>query len=240
MLIIPAIDIKEGKVVRLWQGNFEQATVYSESPLETALFWEKEGAEFLHIVDLDGVLEGRLKNLELIKAISSAVKIPVEIGGGLRDKEDISNLLKNKVERVVIGTKAIEKIDWVKEIIKEFPQRIVVSLDVKEGFLATEGWIKKTSVKVEDFVKELKSIGIELFIFTDIERDGTSEGLRIDYIQQFLSKTKVKVIVAGGVGSLEDIRRLKSISQEGVEGVIVGRALYEKKFTLKEAMKIAK
>ncbi len=239
MLIIPAIDIKDGKVVRLWQGDFSKATVYSENPLEMAVFWEKEGAQFLHLVDLDGALEGRPRNLEFIREICSLIKVPVQAGGGLRRKTDVSDLLSGGVERIIIGTRACEDIGWLAELVKEFPQRIVVSLDIKEGFLFTDGWTRKTSIKAEEFVGELKSIGLELFIFTDVERDGTLKGLYLDYIHRILSLAKIRIILAGGIGSLEDIKLLKPLAEEGLSGVIVGRALYEKKFSLKEAMAVA-
>ncbi|MGE4357376.1 MAG: 1-(5-phosphoribosyl)-5-[(5-phosphoribosylamino)methylideneamino]imidazole-4-carboxamide isomerase [Candidatus Omnitrophota bacterium] len=239
MLIIPAVDIKEGKVVRLEKGEFDKVSFYSDNPLEVAIFWEKEGAEILHIVDLEGALEGVPKNLALIKEIAKNLKIPVQVGGGIRRKEDISHLLDSGIKRVVIGSKACEDIDWLKKIIKDFPGKILVSLDVKEGFLAREGWTKKTLLEPEVLVKELTASGLDTFIFTDIKRDGTMEGVRVDYISEFLAKTNVKIIVAGGIGSLEDIKKLKTLSDKGVIGVIVGKALYEKKFSLKEAKEIA-
>jgi phosphoribosylformimino-5-aminoimidazole carboxamide ribotide isomerase len=239
MVIIPAIDIKGGKVVRLWQGDFDKATVYSESPLEMALFWEREGAQFLHLVDLDGALEGRPKNLELIRQISSVVKVPVQAGGGLRRQEDISDLLSGKVERVVVGTKACGDIVWLKDLADRFKERIIVSLDIKDGFLATDGWTKKSVIKPEEFMEKLKHLGLELFIFTDVNRDGTLAGLNIGYIRDFLARTKARIIIAGGISSLEDIRSLKPLTQLGLAGLIIGRALYEKKFSLKEAMAVA-
>ncbi|MCM8766271.1 MAG: 1-(5-phosphoribosyl)-5-[(5-phosphoribosylamino)methylideneamino]imidazole-4-carboxamide isomerase [Candidatus Omnitrophica bacterium] len=240
MLIIPALDLKGGKLVRLEQGNFAKVTVYSENPLEIAIRWESEGAELLHIVDLDGAFEGIPKNLDLLKKIVKSIKIPVQAGGGIRTAEKIKELLNAGVKRVVIGTKACEEITWLKEVLRDFSGRVVVSLDVKEDFLATEGWIKKTSLKPQRLVKELTRLGVDTFIFTDIERDGTLKGLRVDYLAHFLAQTKIKIMVAGGVRSLEDIKVLKSLSPQGVVGVIVGKALYEKRFTLKEAMEIAK
>lgn len=240
MLIIPAIDIKDSKVVRLERGKFNKSTIYFEDPLEVARYWEKESAELLHIVDLDGALEGFPKNLNLVKKIAKEVKVPIQVGGGIRNGETVNELLCSGVFRVVLGTKACEDIKWLKNIIKDFSGKIIVSLDVREGFLATNGWTKKTKIKAVDFAKELNKLGLNTFILTDIGRDGTLKGLRIEYIWDFLSQTKAEVIVAGGVGSLEDIKFLKSLSDKGVIGVIVGKALYEKKFTLKEAMKIAR
>jgi len=239
MLIIPAIDIKGGKVVRLWQGDFAKSTVYSDSPLEMALFWQHEGAQFLHLVDLDGALEGKPKNLELIRQISSVVKVPIQAGGGLRRKEDIFDLLGGRIERVVVGTKACEDIVWLKDLADRFKDRIVVSLDIKDGFLATDGWTKKSAVKPEEFVERSKQLGLELFIFTDVNRDGTLTGLDIGHVREFLSLTKIRIIIAGGISSLDDIRSLKPLIKDGLAGVIVGRALYENKFSLKEAMDVA-
>ncbi|MCM8783290.1 MAG: 1-(5-phosphoribosyl)-5-[(5-phosphoribosylamino)methylideneamino]imidazole-4-carboxamide isomerase [Candidatus Omnitrophica bacterium] len=239
MLVIPAIDIKESKVVRLEKGEFDKVSLYSDNPLEVALFWEREGAEILHIVDLEGALLGIPRNLDLIKEIVKNLKIPVQVGGGIRRKEDIVQLLEAGVKRIVMGTRACEDIDWLKTVIEDCPAKIIVSLDIKDGFLATEGWTKKTVIKPEDFVRDLTNLGMDTFILTDIKRDGTLKGIRIDYISEFLSRTNIKVIVAGGVGSLEDLQALRAISDKGVIGVIIGKALYEKKFTFKEARKIA-
>ncbi len=239
MLIIPAIDIREKKVVRLWQGDFDKATVYADNPLEMAVFWQEEGARFLHLVDLDGALDGRPQNLDTIKDISSSLNIPVQAGGGLREEKDIADLLASGVRRVVLGTRACEDRDWVKNLVNRFPEKIVISLDIKDGFLVSRGWQTKTSIRPEDFTRDMKEAGVELFIITDVSRDGTMFGSDTGYISDFLSSVPVKLIIAGGIGSLADIEKLKTLEAKGLSGVIVGRALYEKKFTLKEAMKIA-
>lgn len=239
MLIIPAIDIKDNRVVRLWQGDYNKATVYSDDPVETAIFWETQGAQLLHLVDLDGALQGIPKNLEVIKKIAAKIKIPVEVGGGLRGKTEISDLLENKVERIIISTKAYEDLKGFEQIVNEFPGKLCVSLDIKEGFLASRGWIKKTDIRPEEFVKKIKPLGVNLFILTDVARDGTMVGLDVNYIREFLLQASIKIIIAGGIGSLDDIRALRELEKYGLEGVIVGRALYENKFILKEAMEIA-
>ncbi|MCM8794044.1 MAG: HisA/HisF-related TIM barrel protein, partial [Candidatus Omnitrophica bacterium] len=165
MLVIPAIDIKEGKVVRLERGDFQKPTLYFDNPLEAAVYWENEGAEFLHIVDLDGAREGAPKNLNLIKEIARKIKVPIQAGGGIRTRKEIDQLLQSGIERVIVGTKACADRDWLRKIGEDFSGRIVVSLDVKDDFLAVEGWLKGTALKPVEFVENLKGLGVDTFIF---------------------------------------------------------------------------
>jgi len=238
MLIIPAVDIKDGKVVRLYRGEFDKVKIYSEDPVSMAQEWELEGAKMLHIVDLDGALSGQLKNLDMIKEMLDAVSIPLEVGGGIRSFELIEELVSIGIQRVVLGTRACEDEDFVRHVIEHFAEKIVISIDAKDGLVATSGWTKVSKIKAVDFVKRLESLGLNSLIFTDISRDGTLAGPNIEAVRNVLCvKKNMSVISSGGVSSIEDILQLKKLEQEGLSGVIVGKALYEKKINLKEAIK---
>lgn len=236
MLIIPAIDIKDGLVVRLVQGRRDKK-VYSRDPLQTARNWLKAGAKFLHVVDLDGAMLGRSDNLALIEQIPAAVNIPVEIGGGLRTKEAIARMLAAGFSRVVLGTRAAEDINFLKKAFKEFKDKIIVSVDARDGRVVTCGWRSSGSKKgLAEFVQILQEIGFTQIIYTDTLKDGTLKGPNLEAIKNLL-KSGMEVIASGGISSLEDIRKLKKLEKEGLVGVIVGKALYEARFTLPEALK---
>lgn len=238
MLIIPAIDLRGGKVVRLFQGKFDQEKVYSADPVKVAKHWARQGAKFLHIVDLDGASSGAPKNLEVLKKIISRVGIPVEFGGGVRSIKTISKLLKLGVQRVVLGTKAASDAEFLKKARKKFGEKIIVSIDAKSDKVLTQGWNRKASKTTLDFAKELKKIGFRQLIYTDISKDGTLSGPNILGIKKLLKETGLNVIASGGVSNLKDLVNLSKLKKQGVVGAIVGKALYEGKFTLTQALKL--
>lgn len=239
MIIFPAIDIKNGNVVRLLQGKFDEITEYSSAPIATAKIWENKGAEYLHIVDLDGAQIGEPKNIDLIIKIAQAVKIPIEVGGGIRTKADIEKLINGGVQRVILGTKAIEDRTFLKEILAQWGDKIAISLDCKEGMLTLKGWVETTDIKVIDFVKELEALGLKCIIYTDIARDGMLTGPNLKSLKELLDSTNIPVIASGGISGIEDIKNLKKLEKKGVLGAITGKALYEGKLDLKEAIKVA-
>ncbi len=240
MLIIPAIDLKNGKCVRLKQGDMTQETIFSENPLEVAKRWCKDGARRLHIVDLDGATSGKPVNHEVIREIvESCEGIPIQVGGGIRDEETIQNYLDIGISHVILGTKAVTSPHFVSDACLEFPNHIIVGLDVREGKVATDGWSKLSRHDALDLAKSLESDGVNSFIFTDIRRDGMLSGVNIEATARFASEMTVPVIASGGVTSLEDIRLLCAVAEEGVAGVIVGRAIYEGKLTVSEAQQLA-
>ena len=238
MLIIPAIDLRNGKVVRLFQGKFNQEKIYSSDPVKVAKHWAKQGAKFLHIVDLDGASSGVSKNLEVLKNIITQVGVPLEFGGGVRSIETISELLELGVERVVLGTRAANDAQFLKKAWKKFGEEIIVSIDAKDGKVLTQGWNKSSSKTTLDFAEELKEVGFKQIIYTDISKDGALVGPNILGIKELIRKTGLDVIASGGVASLKDLIKLNSLAKKGVSGVIVGKALYEGKFTLAEALKL--
>lgn len=239
MLIIPAIDIKDGKVVRLWQGDFNKIKAYSDSPESVALEWQKQSAKFLHIVDLDGACTGKLQNLPVLKRIAKAIKIPFEVGGGIRSLATIKQLINLGVERIVLGTKVLQDKNFLKEAIVKFRGKIIVSIDARENKVASDGWLQVGNLNAMDFARELKRLGLQTIIYTDIKRDGTLTGPNFDAIEEMVNDADLKVIASGGVSSLKDLRQLRKLEKKGLVGVVVGKALYENRFTLREAIKVA-
>lgn len=238
MIIIPAVDIQDGLVVRLTQGKFNEATIYSRKPEEAAKNWESLGAKLIHTVDLDGAKIGEVKNWESIEKVIKSVKIPVQVGGGIRKKEDIERLFEIGAKRVVLGTKAVSDKAFVEEVVSIWPDGILVSIDVSAGKVAEKGWQAVTTKKTEDLVKEMQDVGIKQLVFTDISRDGTLVGPNIAEIQKLLSIISIPLIVAGGISSLEDLKKLKALEADGLAGVIIGKALYEGTIDFKEALKL--
>ncbi len=244
MLIIPAIDILKGKVARLYQGDFNKEKFYSDDPCETALEWQKKGAKFLHIVDLDGAKSGQIKNKDLIANVIKNVNVACEVGGGLRSEKDIEYFLEAGARRVVLGTKALEDIGYLKKLVSKFKEKIVVSIDFRNtsGALYVEktGWLEKTNFGPVGFAKEMQGAGVETIVVTDISKDGTLTGPNIEGLRQILESVDISVIASGGISGLEDIKRLKEIETKNLEGVIIGRALYEGKIDLEAAIGAAK
>lgn len=241
MLIIPAIDLQDGCVVRLVQGKFDKnKKVYSRDPLKTARHWVKAGAQFLHIVDLDGAYSGTPKNLKLVEEIVRNVDVPIEFGGGVRKIETISFLLGLGIKRVVLGTKAIEDKAFLKKAFTKFKDKVIVSLDVKQDSLLTKGWRTcNKGVDILAFALYLKEIGFKQLIYTDTLKDGTLKGPNIKGIKSLLKDTGLKIIASGGISTLQDLYNLKKLEKQGLQAVIVGKALYDGKFTLSQAMRLA-
>ncbi len=238
MLAIPAIDLKNSKVVRLTQGRFDE-TIYSSEPLKTAQVWKSQGAQLLHIVDLDGAIGGVPKNLDIVRNICLNIDIPVQFGGGVRDRATIINILSSGVSKVIIGTKALD-FEFLKSVVSEFKDKILVSVDTIRDKVFTDGWVKPTVASGLDRIIQLKNLGLKSVIFTDISRDGTMQGPNTEMIKSILEQGEISLIVAGGIGSLEDIKKLNNLKPEAPYGVIIGKALYEGKFKLYEAINITK
>ena len=236
MLILPAIDLRGGNCVRLVKGDFKQETIYSEHPEEVALRWEGEGAEFLHVVDLDGALAGEPQNMDAIKQILQAVTIPVEVGGGIRSMESIDRLLSIGVSRVILGSVAVHKEELVREACSAYGNRIVVGIDAKKGIVATDGWEKSASISAVELAKKLGAFGLETIIYTDISRDGTLSGVNVTETAHLARASGIKVIASGGVKSISDIEELKKRECDGIIGVIVGKSIYEGTLSLTEAI----
>jgi phosphoribosylformimino-5-aminoimidazole carboxamide ribotide isomerase len=238
VLIIPAIDIKDGRCVRLFQGEIDKETIYFDSPLNAAKHWVAEGATFIHIVDLNGAVEGRPVHTKDVKAICKETALSVELGGGLRSLDAIEEALALGVDRVVTGTKAAEDTNFLRSACEKFPGKIVVGIDARNGKVAVKGWKETTTVDALDLAKRCASDGASRIIYTDISRDGTREGINIAETRRLAQSVKIPVIASGGVATLDDIRQLLPLEKQGVEGVIVGRALYIRAFTLREAQAI--
>lgn len=241
MIIFPAIDLKDGKCVRLKQGKFDEVTVFSENPGEMAKEFERKGAEFIHLVDLDGALEGELKNKEAIEAVVKAVNIPVELGGGIRDIDRIEKLLELGLNRVILGTIAVKNPELVKEAVEKFgAEKIVVGIDAKNGMVAIKGWVEITEKKAIDLVKEMQDMGVKTIIYTDIAKDGMLEGVNLEETKYLLENANVNIVASGGVSNMEDIKKLKEIDNGRLEGVISGKAIYEGSLDLVEAINFTK
>jgi phosphoribosylformimino-5-aminoimidazole carboxamide ribotide isomerase len=231
--IIPAIDIREGRCVRLYQGNFDQETVFSEDPVEVALHWQSLGAPKLHIVDLDGAYSGEVYNLDIATEIASAVLVPTQLGGGIRKLETIEHLLKVGIERVILGTAAVEDEGLVRQACQRFRESIIVGIDAREGLVSTHGWRQETQLEAVELAQSMVELGVRRFIYTDINRDGTLTEPNFSAIAELINAVKAPVIASGGISSLKHLNTLKTL---GVEGVIIGRALYTGDIDLKQAL----
>ena len=240
MIILPAIDLKEGACVRLEQGLMEKDTVYNDDPGVQARIWQDQGGELLHIVDLDGAFAGVPKNKEAIKAIVNAIDIPCELGGGVRDLQTIEAYLELGVDRIILGTIAKENPQLVAEACRKFPGHIVVGIDAKGGLVAVRGWADVTEKKATELAKEMEGFGVEAIIYTDIARDGMMQGPNIEATQALAEAINIPVIASGGVSSLDDIRNLLKIEASGVSGVITGKAIYSGALDLRAAVALAK
>lgn len=238
MILVPAIDIINGKVVRLKQGNYDQKTVFSESPVQIAQQWETEGAPLLHVVDLEGAKEGQPKNAKVIAEIIKKIRIPVQVGGGIRNYQTFKFYLEAGASRIVLGSIIHDNPQLLEELVEEKSEQLVVSLDVSNnGNLAIHGWQKSTPLKASTIAKKLKQKGVQNFVFTDVTRDGTLGGIRREVITRFVEESGVKPLIAGGITSLEDVKTLKLMAHQ-VEGAILGKALYTGKIKYSEALKI--
>lgn len=240
MIVIPAIDLKEGRCVRLEQGLMEKDTVYSDDPAAMARHWQDEGGELLHLVDLDGAFAGVPINRAAISAIVAAVDIPTELGGGIRDLATIEAYLDLGVDRVILGTVAKENPALVGEACRRFPGRIVVGIDAKGGLVAVRGWAEVTTKRAEDLAREMEGLGVSAIIYTDIARDGMMQGPNLEATRALADAISIPVIASGGVSSLGDILRLLKIESSGVEGVITGKAIYTGALNLREAVALTR
>lgn len=237
MEIIPAIDLLDGRCVRLYQGDYEQSQVFSENPVEVARQWMEQGATRIHVVDLDGAKQGKTVNQQAIEAIVRSVSIPVQVGGGLRDRTSVNLLLNLGVERVILGTVAVEKPQLVTELCQEFPDKIVVGIDARNGEVATRGWLETSQVAATELARHMANSGAAAIIYTDIHRDGTLTGPNLEALRELAQVINIPVIASGGVSSLTDLLSLLALESLGVQGVIVGRALYTGDVNLSEAIK---
>ena len=236
MILFPAIDIRNGRCVRLTEGKFECETVFAEDPAEMAVRWADAGAEYLHVVDLDGALAGQSANTEVIKRILAKVKIPVQVGGGIRTLENIENMLALGVARVILGSVAVRNPELVREACQKFPGKVVVGIDAKNGEVAVEGWGIGGGIGAVELAKKMAAVGVEHIIFTDISRDGMLSGVNVEATAELAKSSGVKVIASGGVSSLADLKALQAHAADGIEGCIIGKAIYTGALDLKEAL----
>lgn len=239
MLIIPAIDLRAGKCVRLVEGKLDRETIYSDDPAAVARIWENSGAQLLHIVDLDGAFAGSPRNLDTISSIIASINIPVQLGGGIRDLDTIDRLLQMGVARVILGTVAIQKPALVADAVERFGDRIIVGIDARNGKVAIEGWGLTAEKDVQELAGEVSRMGVTRVIFTDISRDGTLKGPNLEAVKKLALASKMKIIASGGVSTLKDIEALKTLESHGVEGVIVGKALYAGTVDIFDALAVA-
>lgn len=240
MIIYPAIDIRGGRCVRLTEGRFEAETVFADDPAEMALKWAACGAQWLHLVDLDGALAGEGKNLPVIERILQSVKLPVQLGGGIRNMQAIDKLLALGVQRVILGSAAVKNPELVAEACRQYPGHIAVGIDAKNGDVAIEGWGQGSGVAAVELAKKMASYGVDKIIFTDISRDGMLSGVNAEATAALARACGVEIIASGGVASLEDIRRVKAVEADGVTGCIIGKAIYTGAVDLREALALAK
>lgn len=237
MLILPAIDLKDGRCVRLLRGEAETATVFSDDPVEMALQWRDQGAEYLHVVDLDGAFEGEPRHFGAVAQMARETGLPVEIGGGIRTRDRVLRYLNGGVDRVIIGTRALESPDWLARLAEEFPGKIAAGVDARDGRVAVRGWVETSEVTALDFARRLRGMPLAAVIFTDIARDGTLEGPAIESTRQFAETVQLPVIASGGVGNIEHVRQLARLP---LAGIIIGRALYSGTVSLPEALAAAR
>ena len=240
MIVIPAIDLHDGQCVRLLQGDFNRLTVYGNDPVQMALEWQSQGAERLHVVDLEGSLKGTPRNRDVICAMAKALSIPVELGGGIRDMHTINDYLAAGIEWVILGTAAIQNPQLLREAAQTHRGRIILGLDAKDGMVSVQGWTEKTSLSVKDVVVSVSDLDLAAIIYTDISRDGMQTGVNVEATKHLAQMTHIPVIASGGVSSIQDIRLVSEIENAGVIGVIAGKALYAGALSLREAIAVTK
>jgi phosphoribosylformimino-5-aminoimidazole carboxamide ribotide isomerase len=242
MNIIPAIDIRRGKCVRLIQGDIRDEIVYSNEPLEMAKLWIGKGAKWIHIVDIDGALVGKPKNMDIIIKIIKTVKVNVEVGGGLRTEADIKKYIRAGAKRVILSTSAILSDEFLDDMVKKYREKLIIGVDAKNGYIAIKGWQDITQVKMLDFINKLEKKQIKRIIFTDIKRDGVLKGPNFESIMEVLKNTNMKVIVSGGVSRMKNIRKLLEYEKKykNLEGIVIGQALYKGTLDLKEVLKLVR
>ncbi len=240
MIIIPAVDIKDGRCVRLLQGRKDAETVYSDDPVQMAKKWESQGAELIHVIDLDGAFQQHPQNSDAIKKTVEQLDIPVQVGGGIRNEKTIRQYIEIGVERVIIGTEAIKNPKLVKKACKAFPEQIVVAIDARRGMVAVEGWTQTTPMKAIDLAKRFEDCGVAAINFTDIDRDGMQTGPNIEETRRIAEDISIPVIASGGVSTIDDIKNLLPLNAMGIIGIIIGKALYSGSLDLKDAIALTK
>lgn len=238
MIVLPAIDILGGKVVRLKQGRLEDSTIYNESPADQARTWAEQGAEWIHVVDLDGAVSGEPHNIEYVETVVRATSVPVQVGGGVRNMLTLRRLMDSGVKRVVLGTTVITEPEFVAEACAEYADGIVAGIDARDGMVAVEGWRQGTTYSALDVIRELEVLGVHRFVYTDIELDGMQTGVNYGAYRALAEHVDIPIIASGGISTLQDLSDLAGV--RGVEGAIIGRALYEELFTLPEAIEAAR
>jgi phosphoribosylformimino-5-aminoimidazole carboxamide ribotide isomerase len=237
MILYPAVDILDGQAVRLTKGDFADKTVYRDSPLEAARSWVQEGARFLHVVDLDGARTGTPQNLEHVEAITNELSVPVQLGGGLRSLPAVRDALRAGVERVILGTAAYTDIDFLDDVLGAFRERVIVSVDTRAGNVSTSGWQTTTQMPADSVIERLQNRGVRSFVYTNVDRDGMLEGPDVDEVRRIAAVVRGRFLYSGGIGSLADLEALTALRQVNLGGVIVGKALYEGRFTVREAQR---
>jgi phosphoribosylformimino-5-aminoimidazole carboxamide ribotide isomerase len=237
MILFPAIDLKNGQCVRLFKGDMNQATIFNDNPVAQALEFESLGFKFLHIVDLDGAVTGKSVNAELVKKILANVKIPVQLGGAIRSVAAVQKWLELGVSSVILGTIAAENPQLVFEACKKFPAKIIIGIDAKNGFVATDGWVKTSEIPILQLAKKFEDYAVKAIIYTDISRDGTLTGPDFEGTRNLAQSLNIPVIASGGISSIADILKIKSLKKDGVIGAIIGRCLYDKKITVPDLKK---
>ena len=238
MILYPAIDISEGKAVRLVKGDFNEKTVYEDSPLEAARAWVAAGARFLHVVDLDGARTGSPKSLHHLDQITHALPVPVQYGGGLRSLPAVRDALRAGASRIVLGTAAYTDIDLLDEVLAAYGERVVVSVDTRGGNVSTSGWTETTQMPADDVIRRLQDRGVKQLVYTNVDKDGMLEGVDLDEVRHVSDIVRGRWLVSGGIGSLEDLRKVAALRRVNIAGVIVGKALYEGRFTVAEAQEV--
>jgi phosphoribosylformimino-5-aminoimidazole carboxamide ribotide isomerase len=237
VILYPAIDILDGRAVRLVQGDFEESTVYRDSPLEAARAWVEAGARCLHVVDLDGARTGSPKSLEHLEQITRALPVPVQYGGGLRSLAAVRDALRAGAERVILGTAAYADLDFLDDVLAAYRERIIVSVDTRQGNVSTSGWQHTTQMPAESVIERMQHRGVRSFVYTNVDRDGMLEGPDLDEVRRIAEVVRGRFLYSGGIGSLDDLRALAALRLVNLAGVIVGKALYERRFAIDEAQR---
>jgi phosphoribosylformimino-5-aminoimidazole carboxamide ribotide isomerase len=240
MIVIPAIDLKDGRCVRLSQGDFERLTVYSDNPVEMGKLWQASGAQRLHLVDLDGSLAGTPRNKEVMRCIIKELRIPVEVGGGIRDMKTIGAYIDMGVRWVILGTAAIHDPSFMKEACRAYSGHIILGIDAADGMVAVQGWTEKTSISAVELAKSYEGYGLDAIVYTDIKRDGMEMGVNVKQTQELAEAVSIPVIASGGVKGIDDIHQLLAAEKSGIMGVIIGKALYTGAISLKDAIELTK
>ena len=240
MILFPAIDLKDGKCVRLIQGDFKQSTTYNESPLEQAKIFEDSGVEYLHCVDLDGALKGNFENIKSIEQIKKNTNLKIQFGGGVRNIERVERLINIGVNNVIIGTSAFENKTFFEKSVCNYPNRISIALDIKQNQIATTGWKEVKDLQISDFLKSIEDLNINSIIITDVMRDGMKQGINFEMLENVMVQTKIDCVASGGVSNISDLINLKKKNYSQIKGVIVGKAIYDKNIDVAEALKIVR